>query len=59
MSNSQEQPDHSDICLSSGLWARVYRASNPDYPTIYRRGEVAEAAPTVPGWTVSVDDLFA
>lgn len=29
---------------------RVYRASAPDNPTMYRRGESAEAEPAVPGW---------
>jgi Uma2 family endonuclease len=29
---------------------KVYRASDPDHPTIYRRGEMAEAEPAVPGW---------
>lgn len=48
-----------DVDLLSEGVVRVYRASNPDHPTIYRRGEVAEAEPAVPGWTVSVDDLFA
>ena len=37
---------------------RVYRADNPDHPTIYRRGEIAEAEPAVPGWTMALDDLF-
>ena len=37
---------------------RVYRASDPDNPTLYRRGEVAEAEPAVPGWTMPVEDLF-
>ncbi|HKP53662.1 MAG TPA: Uma2 family endonuclease [Chloroflexia bacterium] len=37
---------------------RVYRASDPSNPTIYRRGDIAEGEPAVPGWTVSVDDLF-
>jgi Uma2 family endonuclease len=37
---------------------RVYRASDPDTVTIYRRGEIAEAEPAVPGWTIPVDDLF-
>jgi Uma2 family endonuclease len=37
---------------------RVYRASDPEQPTIYRRGDVAEAEPAVPGWTMPVDDLF-
>ncbi len=29
---------------------RGYRASDLDHPTHYRRGEVAEAQPTVPDW---------
>lgn len=37
---------------------RVYRASNPDQPQIYHRGEAAEAEPAVPGWVMAVDDLF-
>lgn len=37
---------------------RVYRASDPEAPTLYRRGEVAEVGPAVPGWTFAVDDLF-
>jgi hypothetical protein len=36
----------------------VYRASDPDHPKIYRRGEQAEAEPAVPDWTMPVDDLF-
>jgi Uma2 family endonuclease len=37
---------------------RVYRADEPEQPTIYRRGEEAEAEPAVPGWKMKVDDLF-
>src|SRR5262249_55083852 len=37
---------------------RVYRPDQPDSPTTYRRGQVAEAEPAVPGWTVSVDWIF-
>jgi Uma2 family endonuclease len=37
---------------------RVYRAEAPDAPAVYRRGERAEAAPALPGWTFPVDDLF-
>jgi Uma2 family endonuclease len=37
---------------------RVYRADDPEHPTIYRRGEVAEAEPAVPGWRMPVDELF-
>jgi Uma2 family endonuclease len=37
----------------------VYRAADPDHPTVYRRGELAEAEPAVPGWTMPVEDLFS
>lgn len=37
---------------------RVYRATNPEQPQLYRRGEVAEAEPAVPGWSMPVDNLF-
>lgn len=37
---------------------RVYRASSPVEPKIYRRGEIAEAEPAMPGWTMAVDDMF-
>jgi Uma2 family endonuclease len=36
----------------------VYRASDPEHPTIYRRGEIAEAEPALPGWRLAVDALF-
>lgn len=36
----------------------VYRASDPERPTIYRRGQSAEAEPALPGWSMPVDDLF-
>lgn len=34
---------------------RVYRADAPDEPTIYRKGETAEAEPALPGWSIAVD----
>ncbi|HVG01122.1 MAG TPA: Uma2 family endonuclease [Chloroflexia bacterium] len=37
---------------------RVYRKSTPDEPTIYRRREMAEAEPALPGWRMPVDKLF-
>lgn len=43
--------------LDEGL-VRVYRAADPETPTVYRRGNVAEAEPAVPGWSMHVDDLF-
>jgi len=47
-----------DVDLLSDDVVRVYRASDPQRATIYRRGQVAEAEPAVPGWTMPVDDLF-
>ena len=47
-----------DVDLLSEDVVRVYRASDPSTPTIYRRGEIAEAEPAVPGWTFPVDGLF-
>ena len=47
-----------DVDLLSEDVIKVYRASDPDHPTIYRRGESAAAEPAVPGWRMPVDDLF-
>jgi Uma2 family endonuclease len=47
-----------DVDLVSDDVVRVYRAGNPDQPAIYRRGDVAEAEPAVPGWSMPVDDLL-
>jgi Uma2 family endonuclease len=47
-----------DVDLLSDDVVRVYRADTPAVPTIYKRGEIAEAEPTVPGWKTPVDDLF-
>jgi len=47
-----------DVDLLSDDVVKVYRASEPDNPTIYRRGNLAEAEPAVPGWSIPVDALF-
>lgn len=47
-----------DVDLLGADVVRVYRANNPETATTYRRGEIAEAEPAVPGWTMPVDDLF-
>ncbi|QDU21589.1 Uma2 family endonuclease [Urbifossiella limnaea] len=36
-----------------------YTAADPLTPTVFRRGEVADAEPAVPGWRLPVDDIFA
>jgi Uma2 family endonuclease len=47
-----------DVDLLSEDVVRVYRADDPERAVIYSRGEIAEAEPAVPGWTMAVDDLF-
>ncbi len=47
-----------DVDLLSDDVVRVHRASAADAPTLYRRGDVAEAEPAVPGWAMAVNDLF-
>ncbi len=47
-----------DVDVLSEAVVKVYRASEPANATIYRRGEVAEAEPAVPGWAMPVDELF-
>jgi Uma2 family endonuclease len=37
----------------------VYRADDPTTPTTFRRGEVADAEPAVPGWRIALDEVFA
>jgi Uma2 family endonuclease len=48
-----------NVDLLSDEVVKVYRADDPDHPTSYRRGEIAEAEPAVPSWRMPVDDLFA
>lgn len=47
-----------DVDLLSEDVVKVFRADDTENPTIYSRGELAEAEPAVPGWRMSVDDLF-
>jgi Uma2 family endonuclease len=37
---------------------RAYRAADPEHAIIYRRGEVADAEPAVPGWRFPINELF-
>jgi Uma2 family endonuclease len=36
----------------------VYRAGDASPPTVYRRGDIAEAEPAVPEWRMPVDAIF-
>jgi Uma2 family endonuclease len=47
-----------DVDVLSDDIIRVYRTDTLIHPTIYRRGDQAEAEPAVPGWSIAVDDLF-
>jgi Uma2 family endonuclease len=35
-----------------------YKASDPATPIVFRRGDVADAEPALPGWRLNVDDIF-
>jgi Uma2 family endonuclease len=47
-----------DVDLLSDDVVRVYRSTDLEKAVIFRRGEIAEAEPAVPGWAMPVDDLF-
>jgi len=47
-----------NVDLLSEEVVKVYRASDPEHPTIYRRGDLAEAEPAVPGWRMAVEEVF-
>jgi Uma2 family endonuclease len=47
-----------DVDVLRDKVVRVYRGDTPDKPSIYRRGEIAEAEPAVPGWKMRVDEIF-
>ena len=38
---------------------RKYRGDSPNHPTLFVRGQVADAEPAVPGWQLAVDRIFA
>lgn len=47
-----------DVDVLDQHLVRVYRHGDPTKPTVYRRGENAEAEPALPDWSMPVDDLF-
>jgi len=48
-----------DVDLLGEDVVKSYKSDNPDDPVIFRRGEIADAEPAVPGWRMPVDDLFS
>ena len=47
-----------DVDLQSENVITKHSAGDPDNPTIFKRGSVADAEPAVPAWTMDVDALF-
>ena len=47
-----------DVDLLSQNVIKAYKASDPEHPVIFQRGEMADAEPAVPGWRMPVNDLF-
>lgn len=48
-----------DVDLLGQDVIKSYNAADPEHPHIFRRGEIADAEPAVPGWRMPVDDLFS
>jgi len=47
-----------DVDLLSQSVIKSYKASDPEHPVIFQRGDIADAEPAVPGWRMAVNDLF-
>lgn len=47
-----------DVDLLSDDIVKSYHRDNPDEPKIFKRGEIANAEPALPGWKMPVDELF-
>ena len=47
-----------DVDVLREKLVRVYRSASPANPKIYVADDVAEAEPALPGWTMSLNDLF-
>lgn len=48
-----------DVDLLGTAVIKSYDANSPNSPRVFRRGEIADAEPAVPGWRISVDELFS
>lgn len=48
-----------DVDLLGTDIIKCYDANTPDTPRIFRSGEIANAEPAVPGWRISVDEVFS
>jgi len=48
-----------DVDVLEEELTRKYNADQPDKPTVFRRGDMADAEPALPDWKMAVEDLFA
>jgi len=48
-----------DVDLLGVEVVKSYDANSPNIPRVFRRGEFSDAEPAVPGWRMSVDELFS
>lgn len=46
-----------DVDVLKDMVVRVYRADDAKNPTIYSKGQIADAEPALPGWSMPVDEL--
>ena len=44
--------------LLSEMVVKSYRATDPENPVTFARGDLAHAEPALPGWRIRVDELF-
>ena len=47
-----------DVDLQSDDVIKSFHRDAPDEAKVFRRGEIADAEPTLPEWTIAVDELF-
>ncbi len=47
-----------DVDVLRGRVIRVYRVSDPQHPQIYRAGDVVDAEPALPSWSMPAEDAL-
>ena len=48
-----------DVDLLGPDVIKCHNANEPNNPRVFRRGDIADAEPAVPGWKIPVDELFS
>jgi Uma2 family endonuclease len=47
-----------DVDVLRGKIVRVFRSNDPETPEVYGPGDVANAEPAVPGWTMLMSEIL-